>query len=81
MSVAISRAKCDILVSVPKSSHVWALTCITMGKQVFPAISVWAGPDVYWPAHMHMGSTCMGWPYAYGTVHTRMGRILVWDGT
>ena len=81
MSVAISWAKCDILVNVPKSSHIWALTCITMRKQVFSAISVCAGPDVYGPAHMHMGSTCMGCSYAYGTVHTRMDRIPVWDGT
>ena len=27
-------------------------------------------------AHMRMGS-----PYAYGTAHTRTGKIRIWDGT
>ena len=52
--------------------------------------------DTHMATHMHMGEarvfahTCMymgypytrmGCPYAYGTAHTCMGRIPVWDGT
>ena len=55
-------------------THIWA-------KQEFWPIRVYGLPVRVWAAHTHTGSTRMGCPYAYGTAHTRMGRIPVWDGT
>ena len=50
--------------------HVWtARTCMD-------------SPYVYWSfIHIWAAHTRKGCPYAYGTAHTCMGKILIWDGT
>ena len=64
------------------NTHIRALIRIIMVNQGFPAVSVWDDPYEYGLSH-----TCMGSPYAYGqpirvrAARTRMGKILVWDGT
>ena len=48
-----------------------------MASYVPIRVYVWMGTHIY----VHVWGDARGCPYAYGPAHTRMGKILVWDGT
>ena len=70
-----SARRSVILIRIRALIRIWV-------NQGFPAVSVWDDPCAYGqPIRVRAARTRMGYPYAYGTAHTHMGKILVWNGT
>ena len=60
-------------------AHMRTGTHTHMGESRVSRDTCMGSPYAY--GQRKIAHTRMGCPYAYGPAHTRMGKILVWDGT